>query len=309
MTPQNVIQAFGVAAFPEYFDITPYIDSAGFSVKRPYPAASPPALVVTGNGAPYNTCIIGIAVEAPQTPNGLSRVYGAADLYERCQERHRSSRHNFTDPDCPTEATFYRFKSAPRPQAVQLTAEFFYDCADGRFYGPQGQLTGQQILDLLYNAHRATLGRRARVKAWCSRRWRNTVRRLVWGGQDVCLWLLQHGYDIEPREDNGSPFAAPFRVYKWSDFVRRSDEKGTHFFGFQSSKRSLFSNLIVLVFIVAIVYWLLPHAGILRAVYRNTPLSTAFLVFAFLMVDQLVPRLLQGIVWGLCRLRLKDLFF
>lgn len=308
-TPQDVIQAFGVAGLPGYFDVTPYIDAAGFSAKRPYPAGSPPALVIAGNGAPFNTCLIRIVVEPPKTPNGVSRVDGGAELYARCQERHRFGRHNFGDPDCPTQATFYQFRSAPRPQHVELTAEFFYDCADGRFYGPQGQLTGQQILNLLYNAHCATLGRRARVKAWSSRVWRNTVRWLVWRGQDICLWLLEHGYDIKPKEDKGSPLGAPFRRYKWTDFVRSSDEKGTHFFGFQSSKRSLFSNLIVLVFIVAIVYWLLPHAGILRAVYRNTPLSTAFLVFAFLMVDQLVPRLLQGIVWGLCRLRLKDLFF
>jgi len=236
-------------------------------------------------------------------------VYGAADLYERCQERHRHSRHNFANPDCPTEATFYRFKSAPRPQPVQLTAEFFYDYADGRFYGPQGQLAGAKILDLLYNAHRATLGRRARLKAWCSRQWRNMVRRLVWRGQDVCLWLLEHGYDIKAKEEKGSPFAAPFRTYKWTDFVRSSDEEGTHFFGFSSSKRSLFSNLIVLAITVMMAYWLLPHTGLLRTVYMNTPLSTVALTFAFLLLDQLVPRLLQGIVWGLCRLRLEALFF
>src|SRR6266540_4318398 len=96
-TPRDVIQAFGVAGLPGYFDVTPYTDAAGFSVKRPYPAGSPPALVVTGSGAPFNTCIIRIVVESPKTPNGLSRVDGDADLHQRCQERHRFSRHNFAD--------------------------------------------------------------------------------------------------------------------------------------------------------------------------------------------------------------------
>jgi len=121
-------------------------------------------------------------------------------------------------------------------------------------------------MGMLYNAHCATLGRRARMKAWCSRKWRNTVRRLVWRGQDWSLWLLEHGYDIQPKEEKGSPFAAPFRVYNWADFVRGSDEKGAHFFGFQSSKRSLSSNLIVLLVMVAMAYWLLPHAKLLRVV-------------------------------------------
>jgi len=86
-------------------------------------------------------------------------------------------------------------------------------------------------------------------------------------------------------------------------------EKGTHFFGFHSSKRSLFSNLIVLTLAVSGAYWLLPHTGLLRSIYMNTPLSTVALIFAFLLADQLVPRLLQGVVWILCRLRLKALFF
>src|SRR5882724_5469679 len=103
-TPQAVIQAFGVGGLPEYFDVTPYIDSAGFSAKRLYPADSPPAHVVTGSGAPYITCIVGIVVEAPKALNGLSPLHGGAELYERCQERHRASRHNFSDPDCPMEA-------------------------------------------------------------------------------------------------------------------------------------------------------------------------------------------------------------
>jgi hypothetical protein len=84
---------------------------------------------------------------------------------------------------------------------------------------------------------------------------------------------------------------------------------GSHFFGFQSSKRSLFSNMIVLCLIIVGAYWLLPHAGLLRAIYGNTVLSTVVVVFVFLVVDQLLPRALEGIVWTLCRLRLRALFF
>jgi hypothetical protein len=36
-TPQDVIQAFGVAGLQGYFDVTPYIDAAGFTGKRHYP--------------------------------------------------------------------------------------------------------------------------------------------------------------------------------------------------------------------------------------------------------------------------------
>jgi hypothetical protein len=181
--------------------------------------------------------------------------------------------------------------------------DFFYDCAEGRFYGPQGEVTGAQILEETYALHCSTLGLVARSKAWLRGIRRNAARRIVWRGQDGCLWLLEHGYDVKPKQMKGSPFAQPFRIYKRSDFVRSSDEKGSHFFGFQSSKRSLFSNLVILVAAVACAYIWLPQAEALRFIYRNTPLSTVALVFVFLMADQVVPLLLIVTVCGLSRLR------
>jgi len=308
-TSQEVIQATGVAGLADYYDVIPLLDAAGFTVKRRYPLSSAPAQVVKPNGAPACACVIAIAVEPPQNPNGVSRVGGEAWLYEDCQEDHRLRRHNFGNPNCPTEATYYAFQAAAKPQEVHLAAGVLYDCAASTFHGANGPFTGQQILDSLYDAHLATLQRGGRLRLYLARAWRHLVRWGVWRGQDACLRLLEYGYDVKATPQQGSPFSAPFRIYKWKDFVRSSDMTGSHFFGFQSSKRSLFSNMIVLCLIIVGAYWLLPHAGLLRAIYGNTVLSTVVVVFVFLVVDQLLPRALEGIVWTLCRLRLRALFF
>ena len=306
-TLQSVIQVFGGASFPDYYyDVVPYIDgAAGFSVKRRYAAGSPPAQVVTGRGDPYAVCMTRVVVDAPKTVSGMSRVRADASLFERCQERHRSDEHDFSHPDCPTETTFYPFKHISRPQGVALAGEVFYDCADDRFYGPSGQLTGQQIIDDLYRTHCGTLGFIARLKRSTSRAWRELIHHFVWRGQDIALWLLESGYDIKPKEYKGTPLGKPFRVYGWDEFLRSSDEKSSHFFGFESSKRSLFSNLIVLMLALIFGYWFLPNSGFWRAIYKNTVLSTVAVVFVFLAADQLVPRALQGVVWALCRLRTR----
>ena len=77
----------------------------------------------------------------------------------------------------------------------------------------------------------------------------------------------------------------------------------SHFFGFQTSRRSLFTNLAVVVAVGLLLYWAVPRSGLLRAVYNNTALTTAALVFAFLLADALGPWLLIRVVCALSRIR------
>jgi len=102
-----------------------------------------------------------------------------------------------------------------------------------------------------------------------------------------------------------------FYKYKVSDFRRITDQEGerSHFFGFQTSRKSFFTNLVVVVVVCLIVYWTVPREGLPRTIYNNTALSTAALVFAFLAADTLGPWLLIGAICMLSRIRDRVLFF
>ncbi len=48
--------------------------------------------------------------------------------------------------------------------------------------------------------------------------------------------------------------------------------------------------------------------GLVRAIYRNTILTTVVLVFLYLLIDKAVPFILQSVVMGLSRLRMPAAF-
>src|SRR5947199_7646802 len=86
-TPQEVIQAAGLVGVPQYFNVHPLIDAAGFVTQRLYPPDSPAAQVVTPQGQQVNRCLLVLVVEPPKNPNGISRVGGEARFHESCRDR------------------------------------------------------------------------------------------------------------------------------------------------------------------------------------------------------------------------------
>jgi hypothetical protein len=162
------------------------------------------------------------------------------------------------------------------------------------------------MLDYAYAYHCRTLSWPFRVRYRVQSAIRFLLQRAVWRGQDWCLWLLQHGYEVRAK---GERSRGLFHVYALGEFERQTDKDGTHFFGFQSSKRAFFSNVVVLTLACAVFYYLVPRFGLLRAIYANPALTTMALAFGFLMADQAVPLFLKGLVCGLSRLRRRVLTF
>jgi hypothetical protein len=96
------------------------------------------------------------------------------------------------------------------------------------------------------------------------------------------------------------------------DYAQRiTDKEGerSHFFGFQTSRKSFLTNLLVVVTVCLVLYWTAPREGLPRTIYNNTALSTAALVFAFLAADTLGPWLLIRAICVLSRVRDRVLFF
>lgn len=211
--------------------------------------------------------------------------------------------------DGPTLDSLHRFRRARKPLSLDFVQDYIYDAGDDRFIDDQGRsATPKQMLDHAYEEHCATMRRRF-VWRWqfgSATRW--VARNAVWRGQDGLLWLLLNFYDVElilkeERQD-------PFHKFKRSEFRRALEKEGerSHFFGFQSSRKSLFTNLVVLALGCAMLYYYAPRDGILRAIYQNNALTTAALVLGFFFADLLGPGLLIIGICGLSRLRPLVLF-
>jgi hypothetical protein len=200
-------------------------------------------------------------------------------------------------------------RRARKPISLDFLDDFVYDTGDGRFYDEKGPTSPKAMLDFVYDYHCRTLRRRFRFKWAILQGLRHGVRTVVWRLQDLCLWLLEHGYDIKPTADDEHKLPSPFRRYKIADFQRFTAPSGTQFFGFQSSPRSLFSNILVLGAACLVAYFAFKQSNLLRAIYGSTSLTTVALIFVFLVADQTVPFLLKAAVSGLSCMKPHTIFF
>ena len=118
-------------------------------------------------------------------------------------------------------------------------------------------------------------------------------------------------YDVEVVDDKKDTLLNPFRRYRTKDFRRITEKEGerSHFFGFQTSRKSLFTNLTVVVAACLLVYWKASDAELVSWIYSNTALSTAALVFLFLLADTCGPWILIRVICICSRLRDAVLFF
>ena len=167
----------------------------------------------------------------------------------------------------------------------------------------------------MYKKHCRTLRLGFRVRWSMGSAGRLAIRRAVWWGQDAAMWVLFNFYDVELSDKNKklreSGRLSPFHKYKPSDFQRATDKPGerSHFFGFQSSQKSFFSNLLVVSAVCLLLYWKASREGLIRTIYNNTALTTAALVLGFLLADTVGPWLLIRTICALSRFRDAVMFF
>jgi hypothetical protein len=135
---------------------------------------------------------------------------------------------------------------------------------------------------------------------------RRFARVAVWRGQDFFQGLLFRLYDMQPT--TLPERRSPFHKFTRDEFVRPKDVAG-NFFGFESSRRSLFTNLVVLAVAAALLYQYAPRDGFVGAIYRNNALTTAALVLGFFLADTFGPWLLITVIIILSRLRPLGVFF
>ncbi len=313
-TPQAVINRAGVAVLPEYEDVSPMDDCAGFYAYRRYPPDTPLAQIDTASGSVGVRCYLRFVVGPPVSGSHIRRI----DLRAWFSRRWKTGR-VLASPGNPDDA-MAGHPEAPTPQSRVLLAKaskpvdldamdmppFIYDQREDAFCDEdRTAVTPPPILDRLYKKHCRTLGLRFRLRWTIGSIARRVIQQIVWKGQDAAMWALFTFYDVELVDDKKDRRHDFFYKYKRTDFRRSTDNPGerSHFFGFQTSRKSLFTNLLAVAGVSLFVYWKLPHEGLLRAIYANTALTTAALVLGFFIADIVGPWLLVTAICVLSRLR------
>ena len=253
-------------------------DCAGFFAYRPYPPGSQLSGVSTHDGRPAVRCLIQFVVDPPRGASGsVSRV----QVHARFSRRWNPGRiwsttdpdaHDAADPDAPNPQSVVLLKKARRPLDLDFVDDYIYDLHEDKFIDDSGNVVRpEQILESVYVRHCRTCNWRflIRWKADSAIKW--SIRHSVWGGQDAAMWLLLNLYDVELQDKD---LRSPFHKYKPGEFRRvteKPDER-SQFFGFQTSRKSFFTNLVIVAAACSFIYLGGFRTGIIRAIYNNTAL-------------------------------------
>jgi hypothetical protein len=317
-TPEAVMARAGIAALPEYEDVASILDAPGFYTFRRYPVGTDLASVITADGRPAVRCYLAFIVKRPPAGSTVSPVILKAWFARRWLTGQPMGRLDTAPsglPNGPGPASVAVLAKTPKPLDLDSDDDmpgFIYDNVEDVFQDDTGKiLTPRQMLEAMYAKHCRTLGRAFRIRWKMGSFGRWTLRQAVWKTQDGAMWILLSFYDVELVDQKKGMLRNPLREYTPADFHRVADKPNerSHFFGFQTSQKSLFTNLSVVVLVCLTLYYKAPHEGLLRAVYGNTALTTAALVFGFLLADIIGPWLLIRAIGWLSRMRDRVLFF
>lgn len=207
------------------------------------------------------------------------------------------------DPATPTPESLSRWQRARKPQQVAFADQFLYDAGEDRFTDARGNTaTTEQMLAYIYDAHCRTL------RTWFIWQWntesfaRSIAQQAVWKTQDASLWFLLRCYDFELT--TGKQHLAPFHRFRRSECRRVTEPAGQQScFGFHSSRKSLFANLLALAAACGLLYHFGPRGGLVSKIYHNDALTTAALLLGFLLADVLGPAILIRLICRSSQLR------
>ena len=264
-------------------------------------------------------CYLALVVPPPGEGSTVSHLDVRAWLSRRWHPGRTWSSHGDPyvprpgDPDAPTAQSAAILAKARKPIDLDVSdAEgLIYDHREDSFIDGDGNtVTPVQILNRFYTTHCRTLRLGFRIRWAIGSGVRHAIRVAVWKGQDAVMWALLNFYDVEVVGDKKKKRVDFFYKYKPSDFRRITDKPGerSHFFGFQTSQKSLFTNLTLVVAACLLIYWKVPRYRLLLAVYKNVALTTTALVFGFLVADTVVPWLFIKAICVLSRFRDAVLF-
>jgi hypothetical protein len=252
-TPEEVMVRAAVGGRAEYEDVSPIRDAPGFYAFRRYPPDTALGSVVTTDGRPAVRCYLAFIVLLPKAGSTISQVVLKAWYARRWLDGipiGRSDNPPPGHPDGPSPASSVTLVQAPKP--INLDSEdmpgYLYDNAEDRFFDENGKTVEPlDMLEEMYSKHLRTLGRAFRFR-WGMGSIGIMVRQtVVWKGQDLAMWALVKCYDVEVADEKKGSIRNPLREYKYRDFRRVTEQEGerSHFFGFQTSQKSFFTNLSI----------------------------------------------------------------
>jgi len=294
----------------KYIEYIPFKDAnVGFSVKREYPINiryTPPK---TKDGKPDTVALIfvfygyGVNLAKKEQQNKIP-LFLSITTYSRYLSNHFD--YDFNEENCPTKDSLQESKSTPKPIGLESLTEYVYDHGTNTLRDSENQkLTGEQILDNLFNEHCNTI----HLFKGLALRWKMGSRDRVVKSCDFSVqigkWILKtfFGRTLEPKD----AFSGSLKIYLKEDMKLLKTES-IDVYGYKASKNVIitFVSLILIGYIAA--YKIPIKSELLHNMMSNNLVMICFALFSLWLLDHVIPYMSLKIINGLIRLKVKVAF-
>lgn len=308
--PEQLKEIFGIdKLIDKYSDYIVLRDAKiGFSLKREYPENLRYIPPKTKDGKPDVAALIYVVYEKPsdsekEKPKKV-KIFLNVTPFSKYLSTHWD--YGYNDEGCPTEDSVQKSKTTPKPIALESFDEYVYDHNTNTLRDSKNQkLTGEQILDNLFNEHCNTI----HLFKGLALRWKlgskDKVVKLCDFLVQIGKWILKtfFGRTFEPKD----AFSGSLKIYLKEDMKLLKTEV-IDVYGYKASKNVIitFASLILIGYIAA--YQLSIKSELLHKMMSNNLVMICFALFSLWLLDHAIPFILLKIINGLIRLKIKLAF-
>jgi len=296
----ELVDAFGISSSEVYLDpIILHDVRAGFSVKRNYPnniRFSPPK---TRTGEDDVVAIFHVVCEETDKSENRIPIYIRTQTFSKYRANHFD--YNYDDVDCPTEASLINSKKTPEPISIESTDEYYIDINNNRFIRENGNsISGKEILDTLFDEHIKIVhpirGLNIRSKLTIQSKLFELLRYLIELLKSINYWIF--GITIESENE----FVSLTDGYKAKDMKLLKTDY-INLLGYKASRRSVVIFCFGVITVFSVGYFLDLECRYLSLIANNNVLSICAIIIVMGIIEQILPRILLGIINVLIRTR------
>lgn len=308
--PEHLKEIFGIDKLTDkYSDYHVRRDAKiGFSVRREYPQSLRYIPPKTREGTSDVAAIIYVVYEKPsnsekEKPKKV-KIFLSITPFSKYLSHHWD--YDYNDAECPTEDSVQKSKTTPKPIALESFDEYVYDHVTNTLQDSKNQkLTGEQILDNLFNEHCNTI----HLFKGLALRWkmgsRDRVVKLCDFLVQIGKWILKtfFGRTFEPKD----AFSGSIKIYLKED-MKLLKMEAIDVYGYKASKNVIitFASLILIGYITAYKFSI--KSELLHNMMSNNLVMICFALFSLWLLDHAIPFISLKIINGLIRLKIKLAF-
>jgi hypothetical protein len=274
----------------------------GFSIQRKYPNGIrfKPALNVASE--PDNIAVIWVVYKNKTEADRTGLIPLRLRIAMMSKYRSLNWDYDFSDSACPTRASLKISKKSPQPLELSLNNEFFYDAHTGGLCDSNGkEITGNQLLDILFQAHCNSVHPVKGIKHQSQKKLSELILQSFEKSINGCVWTLKNIFErtLDESRDR-SVFLDGYR----KEYFKKIEIDSVSLLGYKTPKRVaiLFCALVVAMCLVGLPAESGSYVG---TVLESKVLLTLHVLGLLLILADVFPHIIFFIMNRLISLRKK----